>query len=108
VRRDHATEQRGWEEMSETIATALRTIKVKGVSITMLALPWVHVVITFPDRAHAVRTAVALQSGRPRVFLAANRISNAELVMIPQNLNEADVPVLITRLHEAIEEAVRA
>jgi len=105
VRRDHTAEQRGWEKMSEAIAADLRTIKVKGISITTPAAPWVHVVITFPDRAHAARTAVTLQIGRPRVFLAAHRISNAELVVIPQNLNEEDVPVLITRLREAIEGA---
>jgi L-seryl-tRNA(Ser) seleniumtransferase len=107
ARRDHATEQRGWEKMSETIAADLRTIKVQGVSISTPAAPWVHVVITFPDRAHAARTAAALQSGPPRVFLGAHRISNAELLVIPQNLNEEDVPVLITRLREAIEGAIR-
>jgi hypothetical protein len=39
--------------------------------------------------------------------LAAHRISNAELAVIPQNLDEEDVPVLITRLREAIEGAAR-
>jgi L-seryl-tRNA(Ser) seleniumtransferase len=107
VKRDHATEQRGWEKMSETIAGDLRTIKAKGVTITTPTAPWVHVVIAFPDRAHAARTATALQSGRPRVFLAAHRISNAELVVIPQNLDEEDVPVLVNRLREAIEGAAR-
>ena len=107
VRRDHAAEQRGWEKMSETIAADLRTINAKGVSITTPTVPWVQLVIAFPDRASAARTAAALQSGRPRVFLAAHRISNAELVVIPQNLGEEDVPVLITRLREAIAAATR-
>jgi L-seryl-tRNA(Ser) seleniumtransferase len=107
VKRDHAAEQRGWEKMSETIAAALRTMNVKGVTVATPTAPWVHVVITFPDRAHAARTASALQSGRPRIFVAAHRISNAELVVIPQNLNEEDVPVLITRLREAIEGTAR-
>jgi D-glucosaminate-6-phosphate ammonia-lyase len=107
VRRDHATEQRGWEKMSDAIAAELRTIKVDGVSVTTSVVPWVHVVITFPDRAHAARTAVALQSRHPRVFLAAHRLSNAELVVIPQSLNEEDVPVLIARLRESIGGAVR-
>jgi hypothetical protein len=44
----------------------------------------------------------ALEAGRPRVFVAANRISNAEIVIIPQNLTELDVPDLIGRLREAI------
>jgi len=73
--------------MSETITAALRTIEAKGVSITTPTAPWVHVVITFPDRAHAARTATALQNGRPGIFVAAHRISNAELVVIPQNLD---------------------
>ena len=108
ARRDHAAEQRGWEKMSETIAADLRTINAKGLSVTTPTAPSVHVVINFPDRAHAARTASALQSGRPRVFVAAHRLSNAELVVIPQNLHEEDVPVLITRLREAIESAARS
>jgi D-glucosaminate-6-phosphate ammonia-lyase len=107
VKRDHAAEQRSWEKMSETIAADLRTVNAKGVTITTPTTPWVHVVITFPHRAHAARTAAALQTGRPRIFVAAHRISNAELVVIPQNLNEEEVPVLTTRLREAIEAAAR-
>jgi L-seryl-tRNA(Ser) seleniumtransferase len=107
VQRDHAAEQRAWEKMSEAIAADLRAIDAKGVTITTPTAPWVHVVITFADRAGAARTAAALQGGRPRIFVAAHRISNAELVVIPQNLNEEDVPVLVTRLREAIERAAR-
>jgi hypothetical protein len=64
VRRDHAAEQRGWEKMSETIAADLRMTKAKGISITTPAASWAHVLITFPDRAYAARTAAALQNGR--------------------------------------------
>jgi L-seryl-tRNA(Ser) seleniumtransferase len=102
VQRDHAAEQRAWEGMSERIAADLRTLSVGGVAVTTPAVPWVHVVITFPDRASAARTAAALQGGSPRIFLAAHRISNAELIVIPQNLDEEDMPVLIRRLREAI------
>ena len=42
------------------------------------------------------------EAGRPRVFVAANRISNAEIAIMPHNLTEQDVPDLIGRLCEAI------
>jgi hypothetical protein len=88
--------------MCEQVATGLRPVNWNGVKITMVEAPWINVLITFPDRAYAARTVRALEAGRPRVFVAANRISNAEIAIMPHNLTEQDVPDLIGRLREAI------
>jgi D-glucosaminate-6-phosphate ammonia-lyase len=102
AKRDHDADQRGWRSMCEQVATGLRPVNWNGVKITMVEAPWINVLITFPDRAYAARTVRALEAGRPRVFVAANRISNAEIAIMPHNLTEQDVPDLIGRLREAI------
>jgi D-glucosaminate-6-phosphate ammonia-lyase len=103
VKRDHDGEQRGWRSICERVLAGLQPAAAKGIKATMPEAPWVHVFIEFPNRAYAARTVRALEGGRPRVFVAANRISNAEITIIPQNLSEKDVPGLISRLCEAIE-----
>ena len=103
TKRDHAAEQLGWEKMSVKVAEGLRSVRVKGVNISTPSAPWIHVVIAFPDRAHAARAVTALETGRPRVFVAAHRISNTEVAVIPQNLWEDEVPTLIRRLLEVIK-----
>jgi L-seryl-tRNA(Ser) seleniumtransferase len=102
LKRDHDGEQRGWKTICERVLAGLHSVAANGIKISMPELPWVHVLVAFPDRAYAARTVRALEAGKPRVFVAANRISYAEISVIPQNVSDHEVPDLISRLCEAI------
>jgi L-seryl-tRNA(Ser) seleniumtransferase len=105
VKRDHDAEQRGWRRICERVFVGLEPMAEKRVKVTMLEAPWVHVLIAFPDRAYAARTVRALEGGKPRVFVAANRISHAEISVVPQNVSETEVPILVSRLCGAVAES---
>ena len=97
--RDPDAERRRWHSICAKLADAVDGVGGAAAVVATPAAPsYPQTIIQLPSADRALRVVVALAAGKPRVWVNAMGLRDGQMVIVPTELRDDDVPELERRL----------
>jgi D-glucosaminate-6-phosphate ammonia-lyase len=105
--RDPDAERRLWHSICARVADAVEGVGGATASVATPAPPsYPRTIVQLPSADCAHKVVAALAAGKPRVWVDGMAMRNGQIVIVPTELRDEDVPELEQRLIEVLNGGV--